>query len=121
MEHLQELFGQSSLPEQSCSFAETSNSSIALHAGLGTNKPWVIDSGASDHMLGNSSVFISYSPCYGNLRVKTVDGSIASVVGKGIVKLSRNLALDFVLHVPSLTCNLLSISKLTKDLRYPLF
>ena len=53
----------------------------------------VIDSGVSDHMSGNSSVLVSYSPCYGNLRVKIADGSIVNVASKDTVKLSSNLAL----------------------------
>ncbi|XP_031263274.1 uncharacterized protein LOC116121458 [Pistacia vera] len=57
LEHLHELFSQSSFgsfgsSSHSCSFAETGNSLTALHTSLGTNKPWVIDSGASDHMSG---------------------------------------------------------------------
>ena len=78
--------------------------------------PWILDSGASYHMTGCPSLFSTYTPCAGNLKVKIADGSLATVVGKGSIILSRNLTLKSVLHVPSLTCDLPSISKLTHDL-----
>lgn len=37
------------------------------------------------------------------------------MAGKGSVVLSKTLVLKSVLHVPNLSCNLLSISKLTQD------
>ena len=77
--------------------------------------PWILDSGASYHMTGCPSLFSTYTPCVVNLKVKIVDGSLAIVAGKGLIILSRNLTLKSVLYVPSLTCNLLSISKLTHD------
>ncbi|RVX04713.1 Retrovirus-related Pol polyprotein from transposon TNT 1-94 [Vitis vinifera] len=45
------------------------------------------------------------------------DGSLSKVAGTGSVVLSRDLTLNFVLLVPNLDCNLLSISKLTKEKR----
>ena len=77
--------------------------------------PWVIDSGASDHMMGNPSFFSSYTPCAGNIKVKIADGSLAPVAGKGSVVLSKIMVLKSVMHVPNLSCNLLSISRLTQD------
>ena len=52
----------------------------------------------------------------GNFKVKIEDGSLSMIVGMGTIKIGPNLILLFVLHVPNLTCNLLSISKLTQDL-----
>ena len=42
---------------------------------------------------------------------------MSSVVSKGIVSISPNITLHSVLHVPNLSCNLVSISKLTRDLQ----
>ena len=42
---------------------------------------------------------------------------MSSVVSKGIVSISPNRTLHSVLHVPNLSCNLVSISKLTRDLQ----
>ena len=40
---------------------------------------------------------------------------ITPIAGKGLIYLSRTLTLQSVLHVPKLACNLLSVSKLSKD------
>ncbi|KAK8359489.1 hypothetical protein V6Z12_A04G098800 [Gossypium hirsutum] len=61
---------------------------------------WILDSGASDHMIGNSTLFQTYTPCHNQSRIHIADGSYSPVA---------------VLYVPNLSCNLLSISKLTKD------
>jgi hypothetical protein len=77
--------------------------------------PWIIDSGASDHMTGFSSLFKTYSPCPGNQKVRIADGSFSSIAGEGKITLSKNIDLKNVLHVPKLSCNLLSVSKICKD------
>ena len=75
----------------------------------------IIDSGATDHMIGGSKLFSSYSPCAGNKKVKIADGSLSVIAGIGTIKLTSLLTLHDVLHVPNLSCNLLSISKFTSD------
>ncbi|RVW49546.1 Retrovirus-related Pol polyprotein from transposon TNT 1-94 [Vitis vinifera] len=57
------------------------------------------------------------SSCPNNLTVRIADGSLSKVAGTGSVVLSRDLTLNSVLLVPNLDCNLLSISKLTKEKR----
>ena len=47
--------------------------------------------------------------------MNSVDGSLSFVAGIGSIKVSKDLTLESVLHVPTLRCNLLSISKLTRD------
>lgn len=76
---------------------------------------WITDSGATNHMTGSSKLFSSYSPCAGNQRVKIVDGTFLVIVGKGSIVISPNFVLHNVLHVPKISCNLLSVSKLTLD------
>ncbi|KAH9650091.1 protein kinase domain-containing protein [Citrus sinensis] len=73
-----------------------------------TTAPWIIDSGASDHMTSISSLFDSYYPCPGNKKVRVADGSLSSIAGKGSIKISGTIELKNVLHVPKLSCNLLS-------------
>ena len=48
-------------------------------------------------------------------KAKIANGSFSSIVGKGLIKISEMINLKFVLHVPKLACNLLSVSKLSKD------
>ncbi|RVW76743.1 Retrovirus-related Pol polyprotein from transposon TNT 1-94 [Vitis vinifera] len=97
--------------------AHKGNFLSAFTAGKKRKKPWIVDSGASDHMTGDATIFDTYSSCPNNLTVRIADGSLSKVAGTGSVVLSRDLTLNSVLFVPNLDCNLLSISKLTKEKR----
>ncbi|RVW55393.1 Retrovirus-related Pol polyprotein from transposon RE1 [Vitis vinifera] len=97
--------------------AHKGNFLSAFTAGKKRKKPWIVDSGASDHMTGDATIFDTYSSCPNNLTVRIADGSLSKVAGTGSVVLSRDLTLNSVLLVPNLDCNLLSISKLTKEKR----
>ena len=67
----------------SSSFAHTGNLATALHAsGTPSEDPWVIDSGAFDHITGTSPLFMSYNPCSGRDKVRIADGSLSLVSGK---------------------------------------
>ena len=102
-------------PTPMCTIAQKGNHVSALGAKSDSKNSWIVDSGASDHMTGCHELFSTYNPCPGNLKIRIADGSLSSVAGKGNIKLS-NMTLFSVLHVPNLTCNLVSISKLTNDL-----
>ncbi|KAL6351662.1 hypothetical protein AAG906_041016 [Vitis piasezkii] len=80
-------------------------------------KPWIVDTGASDHMTGDAAILQNYKPSNGHSSVHIADGSKSKIVGTGSIKLTKELYLDSVLHVPNLDCNLLSISKLARDLQ----
>ena len=45
-----------------------------------------------------------------------MDPSLSKVEGTGLIRISKDLTLNFVLHASNLDSNLLSISKLTRDL-----
>ena len=49
--------------------------------------------------------------------VRIADGSLSKVVGIESIVISKDLILKSVLLVPNLSYNLLSISRLTKDLK----
>ena len=68
-------------------------------------------------MTSSSQLFSSYSPCVGNKKIKIVDGSLYVIADMGSVIISPTLTLHKILHVPNLSFNLLSISKLTSDLK----
>ncbi|KAA0066242.1 Beta-galactosidase [Cucumis melo var. makuwa] len=83
----------------------------------GTNL-WILDSRATDHLTGFSEHFVTYTPCAGNEKIRIVDGSLAPIAGKGQIILYDGFSLQNVLHVPKLSYNLLSISKITRELHY---
>uniref|UniRef100_A0A2N9GQ49 Reverse transcriptase Ty1/copia-type domain-containing protein n=1 Tax=Fagus sylvatica TaxID=28930 RepID=A0A2N9GQ49_FAGSY len=109
MEHLLTLLkSNSSSGIPSVSVAQTGNEPNALSCCLNSSAPWIIDSGASDHMTSSHNFFESYSPCSGIEKVRIADGSFSSIAGKGLIKISERIDLKSVLHVPKLACNLLS-------------
>ena len=88
---------------------------MALNAKQSLHKTWIVDSGASDHMTGDSSMFHTYTPCHKNLNIRIADGTLSKVSGFGLVVIDRELVLTSVLHVPTLDCNLFYVSKFTHD------
>lgn len=83
---------------------------------LTSSTKWVIDSGATAHMTGNSHLFsrpLSPAPFP---SVTLADGSTSSVLGSGTIHLTPSFSLSSVLHLPNLSFNLISTSQLTHDL-----
>ena len=66
--------------------------------------------------MGDITTFDNYRLYNEGATVRIADGSFSVVVGIGSVIISRDTRLDFVMFVPKLDYNLLSISKITKDL-----
>ena len=64
----------------------------------------------------SSIFFLNYSSCSGKQKIKVANGTFSLVVGQGSVQISKSIKLNFVLHVPNLSYNLLYIRKITKDL-----
>ena len=120
MEALQKLLQQTLLsrgkPTSTAKITQKGTFSHALNTSKGKRKSWIVDSGASDHMTGDITVFDNYSPCHDHSTVRIADGTLSKVVGKGSVVISEDITLNSVLYVPKLDCNLLSISKLSNDL-----
>jgi Reverse transcriptase (RNA-dependent DNA polymerase) len=73
---------------------------------------WIIDSGASDHMTPIAQK-ICQKEC-SNHHINMPNGTSVHASQLGKAKLGPNLELTNVLHVPSFSQNLLSVSKLTK-------
>ena len=77
---------------------------------------WIIDSGASAHMTNDRNAFVSYTKLPVAQGVKLGDGQKVNAIGQGIVRVEMNHAkgnqtvtnLMKMLHVPDITCNLLS-------------
>uniref|UniRef100_A0ACD5V2D5 Uncharacterized protein n=1 Tax=Avena sativa TaxID=4498 RepID=A0ACD5V2D5_AVESA len=79
------------------------------------SKPWIIDTGATNHMTEASELFSTYTPCSGKDKVRVADGSMAPIVGRGSIRCTKTLSLSPVLHVPKFPVNLLSVSSLNKS------
>ena len=115
MEHLLALLKSNSVPGiPSVSMIHTGIELYALSCRF-KSTPWIINSGASDHMTNSSYIFESYSPCAGNNKVRIADGNFSHIAEKGLIKIYGEIDLIYVLHVPKLACSLFSVSKLSKD------
>ena len=78
---------------------------------------WYLDSGCSNHMTGEPDIFINFDQSF-NSQVKLGDGNMQKVVGKGTIvvhtKGGNKKLIFYVLYVPNLTQNLLSVGQLTQ-------
>jgi len=78
--------------------------------------PWVIDSGATNHMAGSHNELLSLQEWSGNTSVSRDHGTIVPVTGIGKVSLSHAPTLYHVFHVLFSDKNIVYVSKLTKSL-----
>ena len=80
-----------------------------------SNSAWIIDSDATDHMTFDSR---QVSPLKSSSQnsVSTANGTSIPIIGEGSLSLTNTLNLDYVLVVPSLNYNLLSVSQITTAL-----
>ena len=86
---------------------------LILQAYSSCGSSWVLDSGCTNHMTGERSMFSSYSPTTNsNDNIVFGDNSKGEVIGLGKVAISLNHSISNVLHVDSLSYNLLSVSQL---------
>ena len=95
--------------------AQTGNLFSAFSVRDKCSKHWIFDLGTSNHMTGDESIFDDYQPYHTNLTVHIADGSLSKVARTGLAQLSPKITLTYVLHLPKIDCNLITISKLTRD------
>ena len=95
------------------SVAQTGNVSACL---THSSAPWILNTGASDHISGNKDLFSSLTFPSPLPTITLVNGSQIMVKGIGSVCPLPSLPLTSVLYVPNFPFNLISISKLTRDL-----
>ena len=82
-----------------------------MNGKVSSNSSWIIDTGASDHMINDPSLLTTVKPSSQNV-VSTADGTPTPVIGEGSIVLSETLTLESVLVVPSLAYNLLSVGQI---------
>ena len=94
------------------SVAQTGNAFVYLAHSLG---PWILDSGASDHLSGNKDLFFSLTITSPLPTITLANGT--QTMSKGIRSTCPLLFLPLtsVLYVPDSPFNLISISKLIHD------
>ncbi|KAL2241232.1 UNVERIFIED_CONTAM: Retrovirus-related Pol polyprotein from transposon RE1 [Sesamum indicum] len=77
---------------------------------------WIIDTGATRHMCGDATLLDSLAPIHPTPIISLPDGNTTDATHTGTVKLSHNIILEHVLHIPSFQHNLLSVSQLCQAL-----
>jgi len=75
--------------------------------------PWVLDSGATNHITGNKSFFYSTSTVGYLPSITMANSSRVSSHGVSTIHLFPSLPINNVLYVPGSPFNLLFISRLT--------
>ncbi|RVW84276.1 Retrovirus-related Pol polyprotein from transposon RE1 [Vitis vinifera] len=97
------------------SVAQPGNASACLThtSSLG---PWILDSGASDHLSGNKDLFSSITTTSTLPTVTLANGSQTVAKGIGLALPLPSLPLTSVLYTPECPFNLISISKITRTL-----
>ena len=96
-------------------FVESGNPNKCLVSS--SSSEWVIDSGATDHMTGNSSLFSTFQSQPSPSTVTLADGSHSCVLGLGTIVPTPSIPLTLVLSLPNFSFNLMSVSKLTRALK----
>ncbi|CAH9142653.1 unnamed protein product [Cuscuta epithymum] len=104
---------QESLKHSSVPISVVADSGISNTCLVSSSSKWVIDSGATDHMTGNPSLFSSFHSYLPTSSVTLADGSTSPVLGSGTVVPTSRLPLSHVLSLPNFAFNLLSISNIT--------
>ncbi|KAL0448952.1 UNVERIFIED_CONTAM: hypothetical protein Slati_1451600 [Sesamum latifolium] len=77
---------------------------------------WIVDSGATRHVCANLNLFTHYHKSNNHTEVSLPDGSKQPVAHIGTVKLSDQIILEHVLHIPTFSINLLSVSQLCQTM-----
>ncbi|KAM2356612.1 hypothetical protein ACFX1X_005690 [Malus domestica] len=97
-------------------FANAAGIPNARCYSFSTNNPnsWIIDSGATDHISFSSNLNEKRNLPYSSVNMP--NGSQATISCLGSIKITPNLKLKDVLCVPGFRVNLMSVSKVTRDL-----
>ena len=83
---------------------------------ISSSSKWVIDSRATDHMTGNSSLFTTFQPHPSTSIFTLADGSTSCVLGLWTIHPTPSITLTLVMSLPQFSFNLIFVSKLTHTL-----
>ena len=125
MEKLRSLLGSLDKPTQTCYLVLSGTPSLSFCINSSHrvyDDSWIIDSDATDHVTSKSQLFHTYTPSPSNKKIAVTNDSLATIASFGDIYITPTLFLKNVLHVPKLSANLVSIQKLTHDLKcYAIF
>ena len=109
---------ESFLKHFSGSSGKEDNAPKAFMAGKGNNvEHWVVDSGSTEHITNDASILENQYKNTFETPVIIPNGDAIPVTGKGECFLPGGTKIKGVLHIPTFTCNLLSVSRLSNDLQ----
>ncbi|XP_074342061.1 uncharacterized protein LOC141679463 [Apium graveolens] len=90
---------------------------LCLTAEKSDKGGWLIDSGATNHIRSDLSLFHNYKSVEGTKEYITIpDERKIPIVHTGSVTVHPGFVLHIVLHIPQFQFNLLSVQKICKDL-----
>jgi hypothetical protein len=88
-----------------------------LASNFDNKDEWIVDSGATEHIIHNDSLLKNKRKRGYEPPVTIPNGEAVSVEGRGDCALPSGAIIKEVLHVPKFKCNLLSVSRLSKELQ----
>ncbi|KAK9690007.1 hypothetical protein RND81_09G098300 [Saponaria officinalis] len=103
--------GQDNSTVASANFAGNSYSSISSNVMHNT---WILDSGSTDHMCANRSLFSCLKNISKPYTISLPNGQIVTINSVGTVPITSDIILSDVLYVPCFKFNLLSVAKLAR-------
>ena len=106
---------QAAISASVASVAQTGNVSVCFTQSPSLG-PWILNSGASDHISGNKQLFSSIITISALPTVTLANGSQTMAKGIGLAHPLPSLPLHSVLYDPECPFNLISISKITRTL-----
>ena len=95
----------------------SANSAGITHSHIDDSVKWVVDTGSTNHMIGNKAVFQTSTLVDDVGKVQLPTGESANISHIGKCQFSGGNFIKNVLCVPTFKFNLLSVSKLTKELK----
>lgn len=88
---------------------------VSCFSTTGKSSRWIMDSGASDHMVSSLEKIVNVVPAEIGSTIYLPTGDAAAITHIGDMILSNGLKLTKVLYVPQFKHNLMSIHKLAQD------
>ncbi|KAF7823637.1 retroelement pol polyprotein-like [Senna tora] len=102
---------------ESVSFAQLGNFAGNTNNSMKTCQyAWIIDTGASSHICHTKLLMHNVKTLNKPLKMHLPTGHAMNVLEAGSVLLKTGIEIHYVLYIPSFKYNLLSVSKLAKDL-----